>query len=133
MADESQRAHLRERNRVFATILIAAIVAYLMALGVWNTSTLSSPDWCAEIVATEEETGEKSARVTDECIGLKNKQIDSLAMNTYINQGTLSLSVLVLVIIVIARGKVKVSASKDGVSADIGKHSSEEIKDEHSE
>lgn len=121
MATDEQRANIRERNRVFATVLIAAITLFLMAMAVWNTWAMSSSKWCNQVIGTEQVTGERSVNTTANCIAIFRDQINALSVYGYIGLSTLALCVIVLVIIVVARGKVSFSASKDGVTADVSK------------
>lgn len=109
------------RNRIFATIVISTIAAFLMGMAVWYTYTLSSNQFCINAAGIEKATGENRTQITLECIKLLNEQVHALGNNGYIVLGTLALTIIVLVVIVIARGKVSIDASKEGVSAEIGK------------
>lgn len=82
---------------------------------------LSAPDWCARAINAEKLTTGRATSSVELCKELLLKQVGSLAMNSHIYAGTIALCLLVLIVIVIAGGKLSFQATKEGVSANVGK------------
>ncbi len=108
--------------RVFALIVVAITSAFVMAMSIWHTRILASPDWCARSVSAEKVSPGKTLDGLRACINLMVDQISAIAWNSHIYAGTIALCLLVLMVIVIAGGHVSFSANKSGVSGDIGQN-----------
>jgi hypothetical protein len=130
MAKSKVLEDLKERNRIFAMILIAVITVFLMGMAIWNNYVMASGQWCSAVIGTELATGEAGeVATTANCIALMHDQLTALSIYGYIGMGTLALCVAVLVIIVVAGGRVDISASKSGIDVDIGKRKATVEKD----
>lgn len=112
----------RNTIRTFALICVAAASLYVGVMGWWITTTLASPSWCARALGAGSISGkDRTVMGLDGCIDLLKVQLKSLGWNSHILFGVVALCLLVLMVIVIAGGRVSFSASKDGVSGEIGK------------
>lgn len=107
--------------RVAALICVAATSAFIMWMSYRLVEILSAPDWCARAINAERLSATRATSSLELCKELLLKQVGSLAINSHIYAGVIALCLLVLIVIVIAGGKLSFQASKDGVSANVGK------------
>lgn len=108
--------------RMIAVIIVAVIAAYVMWMGWKLNEVLSGPTWCRTALGAEKASATDGViKGLDACVGLLKLQLNSLATNSHILFGTVALCLLVLIVIVIAGGRLNVSASKTGVTANIGR------------
>jgi len=108
--------------RMVAVTIVAVISAYVMWMGWRLIETLASPSWCRTALGAEKASAtDGTIKGLDACVGLLQLQLNSLATNSHILFGTVALCLLVLIVIVIAGGRLNVSASKTGVTANIGR------------
>ncbi len=107
--------------RTFALIAVASISAFIMVMAYRHTEILSAPDWCARAINAEKLTAGRSQSGIELCKDLLMKQVQSIATDAHIYAGSLALCLIVLMVIVIAGGKLSFTASKTGVSANVGK------------
>ena len=106
--------------RAAALVCVAVTSAFLMWMAYRVNETLSGPEWCSKALQAERVSDEKAAGMTS-CVDLLTIQLKSLATNSHILFGVIALCLLVLIVIVIAGGKLSFQASKEGVSANVGK------------
>lgn len=107
--------------RTFAVVTVAITSIFVMAMAWWLTTILAAPDWCARAINAEKITGGRATSAFETCKDLLLKQVGSLALNSHIYAGITALCLLVLIVIVIAGGRLSFTASKTGVSANVGK------------
>lgn len=108
--------------RAFALLCVAVIAAYVMWMGYRLNETLSGPGWCRTALGAEQASSNDGViKGLDACVGLLTIQLKSLATNSHILFGVVALCLLVLIVIVIAGGRLSFTASKTGVSADVGR------------
>lgn len=105
----------------FALLCVAASSIFVIYMQIHLTEILATPDWCVRAINAEKLAQTRSATAFDGCVQLMDKQVGSLALNSHIFAGIIALCLLVLMVIVVAGGKLSFSASKTGVSADIGR------------
>lgn len=108
--------------RVAALVCVAVTSAFLMWMAYRVNETLSGPGWCRTALGAEKASPtDGTVKGLDACVGLLTIQLKSLATNSHILFGVIALCLLVLIVIVIAGGKLSFQASKEGVSANVGK------------
>ncbi len=107
--------------RTFALVVVTATSAFVMGMSYWLTTILAAPDWCARAINGEKLTGGRATSAIEGCRDLLFKQVGSLATNSHIFAGVIAMCLLVLMVIVIAGGRLSFSASKTGVTANVGK------------
>lgn len=105
----------------FALLCVAATSLFLAYMVDRLISTLSSPDWCGKALQAERISPNADFSGLTACVGLLQIQLKSLATNSHIGFGVFAGCLLVLIVIVIAGGKLSFTASKEGVSGNIGK------------
>lgn len=111
----------RSSIRTWALVVVGATSAFLIGISIWLTFILSAPDWCNRAVGAAKYVDGRPAEAIQGCFGLLSRQVKALALNSHIAIGIIALCLLVLVVIILAGGRVNFTASKDGVSADIGR------------
>lgn len=107
--------------RVAALVCVAVTSAFIMWMSYKLVEILSAPDWCARAINAERLSTTRATSSLELCKELLLKQVGSLAVNSHIYAFVIALCLLVLIVIVIAGGKLSFQASKDGVSANVGK------------
>jgi hypothetical protein len=107
--------------RAFAVLCVAVISGFVMYMRYWQIEVLASPDWCNRAMKAEQLAASSRLDAALACVGLQGTQIKAIATNSYIDGGTIAFCLLTLIVIVIAGGRLNFSASKTGVSANIGK------------
>lgn len=106
--------------RGFAVLCVAVIAAYIMWMGWRLSNILSSPDWCGKALQAERITAGNTFVGLTACVDLLKIQLKAIATDSHIFAGVVALCLLTLIVIVIAGGRLAFSASKSGVSGDIG-------------
>jgi hypothetical protein len=114
--------------RFFALLCVAATSLFLMLTANRLIDVLASPDWCSKALQAERISSEKAGGLTS-CVDLLTIQVKSLAVNSHIVLGVFAMCLLVLIVIVIAGGKLSFAASKDGLSANVGRERVEAAKE----
>lgn len=104
---------------IFALIVVSVTIAFIAYQQVALTGILSAPDWCARAINAEKLS---EVRQTSSCGELLLKQVSAIALNSHIYAGTMALCLLVLIVIVVAQGQLAFSASKTGLSGNIGRN-----------
>lgn len=107
--------------RAAALICVAITSAFIMWMAYRVNETLSGPGWCSTAIGADRATDTSRIDVAQSCIDLLTIQLKSLATNSHILFGVIALCLLVLIVIVIAGGKLSFQATKEGVSANVGK------------
>lgn len=105
--------------RAFALLCVACTSAFLGVMAWRLIDVLSSPTWCSTALQAERISSQNFGGLTA-CTDLLKIQLKSLATNSHIVIGIFALCLLVLIVIVIAGGRLNFSASKSGVSANMG-------------
>lgn len=105
--------------RAFALLCVAVTSAFLGFMAWRLVDVLSSPTWCSTALQAERISSQNFGGLTA-CTDLLKIQLRSLATNSHIVIGIFALCLLVLIVIVIAGGKLNFTASKTGVSANMG-------------
>lgn len=108
----------RNTIRTWALVAVAISTAFVIFMGIWLTSILSAPNWCARAIGAAQEGNRPESAITG-CFTLLHDQVAALAWNSHIFAATVGVSLLVLVIIVLAGGRVSFKADKSGISGDI--------------
>lgn len=111
-------AEPRNTIRTWALMAVAVTTAFIIVMGIWLTSILSAPNWCARAIGAAQE-GNRPESAINGCFLLLRQQVGALSWNSHIYAATLGISLLVLVVIVLAGGRVSFKADKTGVSGDI--------------
>lgn len=111
----------RNAIRSWALVAVAVSSAFTIGIAVWLITILSTQDWCSRALGAAKYATGRPQQAIDACFSLMNVQVDTLGKALIIVIGVQALSLLVLIVIVLAGGKVSLNASKDGVSANIGK------------
>lgn len=106
---------------IFALVVTAITSAFVMWMRWLETEILAAPDWCARAINAEKLSETRTASSFETCKDLLLAQIKAVSTNSHIDAGVIALCLLVLMVIVIAQGKVSFTASKTGVSGNIGK------------
>lgn len=115
---------LRTWALVAVFITSAALIYFTNRLIEW----LAAPNWCSRAINASREA-ERPESAIQGCYGLMTRQVEALALNSHIALGVLGLCLAVLVVIVLAGGKLSFTASKTGVSADVGRDREEAAQD----
>lgn len=110
--------------RTWALIAVVVTSAALIVFAYRLIGWLAAPDWCGRAIAAGRE-GERPESAITGCFGLMTRQVEALALNSHLAIGVIGLALLVLVVIVLAGGKLSFTASRTGVSADIGRDAAE--------
>ena len=105
---------------ISALVIVLIVSGFTMYMAGWMTSVLSGPGWCAKALGAEQ-ASKGTVDVAASCVGLLTIQLKSLATNSHILFGMFALCLLVLVVIVVSGGQLSFSASKSGVSGNIGR------------
>lgn len=106
--------------RAAALLCVAVTSVYLMWMAYRVNEILSSPEWCSKALQAERISSQNFGGLTA-CTQMLMVQLKSLATNSHILFGVIALCLLVLIVIVIAGGKLSFQATKEGVSANVGK------------
>jgi hypothetical protein len=107
--------------RAFALLCVACTSAFLGYMAIKLTDTLASPTWCSTALQAEKISPGSTFVGLTSCVDLLRVQLKSLAVNSHIVFAVFALCLLVLIVIVIAGGRLNFSASKTGVSANMGR------------
>ena len=105
---------------IFALVCVAATSGFLAYMAWLLNQTLSSPEWCSKALQAERISSQNFGGLTA-CVDLLTIQLKSLATNSHIVFGVFALCLLVLIVIVISGGNLSFTASRAGVSANLGK------------
>ena len=113
----------RDGHAILVGVLasVAVITAFLIGISVWLTKILSAPDWCSRAIGAAKYADGPPEAAIGGCFNLLNAQLAALAFNSHIAVASPALSLLVLMVVVLAGGKLSFSASKEGVSANVGR------------
>lgn len=106
--------------RAFALLCVAITSGFIMFMRYWQFEVLASSDWCARALKAEQITGDSRFDALKACIDLQKIQINSIAVNSYIDGGTIALCLLALMVIVVAGGHISFTGSKAGVGLNLG-------------
>lgn len=108
--------------RSFALVCVAVTSVFIMGVRIWATFIITRDGWCDRAIGAANATGvSRPLEAIGACFTLLNKQLDAIAFNSKIDAGVQALCLLVLIVIVVAGGKLNFTASKGGVSANMGK------------
>lgn len=111
--------------RTFALICVAVTSVFLMGMAVWYTQLVVDKGWCSRAIGAEQAadggTRQRSDTAVEACMGLLDKQVGILGLNSHILIGILALCLLSLMVIVVAGGKLSFTGGPKGVSANIGR------------
>jgi hypothetical protein len=105
--------------RAFALLCVACTSAFLGVMAWKLVDVLSSPNWCSTALQAERISNQNFGGLTA-CTELLKIQLKALAINSHVVLSVFALCLLVLIVIVIAGGRLNFSASKEGVSANMG-------------
>src|SRR5688572_8724308 len=90
----------------FAVLSVTLLSGFLVYMAYWQTTILTSSDWCSRALGAEKAAPGKSAEQSTEalksCISLMEIQLNAIATDSHINQGTFAMVVIVLFVVVIA-------------------------------
>ncbi len=112
----------RNTIRTFALVCVSITSAFLIFMGVWLTVLLSSDGWCDRAVGASKDAAgaERPEYSVGGCFQLLNQQVEALAWNSHIVLAVMALCLLVLMVIVVSGGHLSFSASKAGLSGNLG-------------
>lgn len=107
--------------RTWAMIAVAASSAFTIGIAIWLISILSAQDWCSRALGAAKYADGRPEGAINACFSLMGEQVKTLGWALLIVIGVQALSLLVLVVIVLAGGRLSFTASRDGISADMGR------------
>lgn len=112
----------RNTIRTFALVCVCITSAFLIFMGVWLTILLSTDGWCDRAVGASKDAAgvERPEYSVGGCFQLLNAQVEALAWNSHIVLAVMALCLLVLMVIVVSGGHLSFSASKAGLSGNLG-------------
>lgn len=117
----------------FAVFLVAVSFAFLGYMAVWQTSILTSPDWCRRALGAEKATpgttSEQATEAVETCNEMLLVQLNAIAWDSHIDHGTIALLLIVLVVVVVAGARASWKLSKDGFEGSVSKHDAAEAAD----
>lgn len=89
-------------------------------MGIWLTFLLAGKDWCARALGAAKYADGPPEFAVGGCFNLLNQQVEALAWNSHIVLAVMALCLLVLMVIVVSGGHLSFSASKAGISGNLG-------------
>lgn len=109
----------------FAVLLVAVIGGFLIFMSVWQTTILTSPDWCQRAIRAEQLAPGRTTRQAIEalrsCNSLQQIQLNAIAVDSHIDHGVFGMLLLVLVIVVIAGARASWKISRQGIEGSISR------------
>jgi len=121
MADGENPQTKRAAIRTWALVAVAVTSAFLMVMGWKMVDIFQSSEWCTQALGASKYAGGRPEFAVQACVGLMTIQLKAMSVPFVLLIGTLDLCLLALVVIVLTGGRIHFSASKTGLSADIGK------------
>lgn len=116
-----------KRNPIsaFAVLLVALIGSFLGYTLWWETTILTSPEWCQKAQRAEQiapgQTVAQSLEMVKSCNDLLMVQLQAVATDSHFDHGTFSTLVIVLVIVVVAGARASWKLSPTGLEGSLGR------------
>lgn len=109
----------------FAVLLVALTGGFLAYMSWWETTILTSPDWCQKAQRAERlAPGQDAKQILEalrSCNDMLLVQLNAVAVDSHIDHGTFSLVLVVLIIVVIAGARASWKLTKEGFEGSVGK------------
>lgn len=106
----------------FAVLLVAVIGGFLIYMSVWQTTILTSPDWCNRAMKAEQlDTGSRLDAALA-CVGLQKVQLEAVAVDSHIDHATFAIVIIVLIVVVIAGARASWKVSTTGFEGSVSRH-----------
>lgn len=109
----------------FAVMLVAVIGGFLIYMSIWQTTILTSPDWCQKAQRAERlapgQTAQQSLEAIKSCNELLLVQLNAIALDSHIDHGTFAIVIIVLIAVVVAGAKVAFKAGTGGIEGSVGR------------
>lgn len=109
----------------FAVAMVAVTLGFLIYMANWQTTTLTSHDWCSRAMGAEKvapgKTYEQSIQAMQGCIDVLKIQLEAIATDSHIDHLTFSFVLILLSGVVIAGVKMAFKVSKEGIEGDFRK------------
>lgn len=111
---------MRNSIRTWAMVAVAVSSLFTIGIAIWLIYILSGQDWCNRALGAAKYATGRPLEAIDACFNLMGEQVDTLGLALLIVIGVQAMSLLVLVVIVLAGGRLSFTASRDGISGDMG-------------
>lgn len=109
----------------FAVLLVAVVCAYLFYMSFWQTTILTSPDWCQRAMRAEQiapgTTYEQALAALKSCNALQAIQLNAVALDSHIDHGTFSVIIIVLIVVVIAGARASWKVGPTGLEGTVSR------------
>ena len=119
----------------FAVLVVSAIGAFLAYMMIWQTSILTSPDWCAKAQRAERlapgVSKEQSLEVIKSCNEILVIQLKAIATDSHLDHGVQGFVLIVLIVVVIAGARASWKLGAGGLEGSVSRQDEAEAAAEH--